>query len=88
MLDAERVVRQSAGQSERTEGAEIRVAGLTVQHEDAESVSTVVFNPVVQQRQTDGRQSQTNAAEAQCVIFICWMVGERWTDKTTGLPRE
>ena len=51
--DAERVVRQSAGQSERTEGSEIRVAGLTVQYEDAECVSTVVFNPVVQQRQTD-----------------------------------
>ena len=81
--DIERVVRPYAGQSERTEGAEIRVAGLPVQHEDAEFDSAVVLDPVVQQREIGGRQDQRNVVGSAVRNFHL-LDGRRTVDGQDG----
>lgn len=58
--NAECVVRKTPSETKGTEGAEIGIAGLPVQHQDAESDSAVVFDPVVQQRQVERRRNQRN----------------------------
>lgn len=58
--NAECVVRKTPSKTKGTEGAEIGIAGLPVQHQDAESDSAVVLDPVVQQWQVERRRNQRN----------------------------